>query len=96
MSSGFNLTLPLPPELLERIAERAADLVAERSEAANGDGWLRGAGAIGSYVAAPPSRIYALAACTPPRIPVHRDGSALIARRSELDGWLASGGGKRP
>jgi hypothetical protein len=29
------------------------------------------------------------------RIPIHRDGSALIARRSELDAWLLNGGGTR-
>ena len=28
--------------------------------------------------------------------PVHHDGSALIARRSELDRWLQNGGGVRP
>jgi hypothetical protein len=35
-------------------------------------------------------RVYALASAG--RIPVHHDGSALIARRSELDDWLRSGG----
>lgn len=47
------------------------------------------------HIDAPRSRVYALAACTPPRIPIHRDGSTLIARRSELDAWIESGGGVR-
>jgi hypothetical protein len=59
-------------------------------------GWLRGADAIGEYIGSPRSRVYALAACTPPRIPVERDGSSLVARRSDLDTWLRSGGGTRP
>jgi hypothetical protein len=42
----------------------------------------------------PRSRVYALTSAR--RIPVHRDGSALIARRSELDSWLRAGGGRRP
>jgi len=29
------------------------------------------------------------------RLPVERDGSALIARKSELDAWVRAGGGKR-
>lgn len=85
----------LPADLLEAIAERAADLLADRTPAP-ADGWLRGADKIATYIDAPRSRVYALATCNPPRIPVHRDGSALIARRSELDAWLASGGGVRP
>jgi predicted RNase H-like HicB family nuclease len=57
------------------------------------DGWLRGADRIAAYIDAPRSRVYALASAR--RIPVHRDGSALIARRSELDRWLLQGGGLR-
>jgi hypothetical protein len=58
------------------------------------DGWLRGADKIAAYIDSPRSRVYALASAR--RIPVHHDGSALIARRSELDQWLRSGGGRRP
>ena len=86
-------TFTLPHELLEQIAERAAELVVERS-ASGEDGWLRGADRIAAYIDAPPSRVYALASAK--RIPVHRDGSALIARRSELDAWIRGGGGRRP
>jgi hypothetical protein len=84
----------VPDELLEAVAARAAELVAERSD--NGDGWRRGASAIAAYIGAPRSRVYALATTTPPRIPVERDGSSLIARRSDLDSWIRHGGGLRP
>lgn len=88
------VTLDIGDELVERIAERAAELVAGRQDEAAGDGWLRGADKIADYIDSPRSRVYALASAR--RIPVHHDGSALIVRRSELDAWLLAGGGKRP
>lgn len=85
------LALDLPDELLEALAERVADLLEQRGHGAPApDGWLRGAGSI----AAPASRVYALSSTG--RIPTEHDGSALIARRSDLDAWIRSGGGKRP
>ena len=81
-------------ELVERIARRAAELVVEQSGEPNDDGWLRGAERIAAYIDAPRSRVYALVSAK--RIPVLHDGSALIARRSELDRWLLPGGGRRP
>ena len=92
------LAFTVPDELIERIAVRAAEIVLARQGAGNGngDGWLRGADAIAEYIAAPRSRVYALASCQPARIPITRDGSSLLARRSELDAWLLDGGGKRP
>ncbi len=89
------LTVDLPGGFVEAVAQRVAELLAERAPAPE-DGWLRGADRIAAYVGAPRSRIYALAATDPPRIPVCRDGSALVARRSELDEWVRNGGGKRP
>jgi excisionase family DNA binding protein len=80
---------------LDRLAELLAPRLASRlGEQPASDGWLRGADRIGDYIGAPRSRVYALASAG--RIPVHRDGSALIARRSELDAWLLDGGGRRP
>ena len=87
------LRLALPDDVVEAIAERAAELLAERSISSE-DGWLRGADRIAAYIDCPRSRVYALASAR--RIPIHHDGSALIARRSELDGWLRHGGGLRP
>ncbi|MGI8903179.1 MAG: hypothetical protein ACR2IP_05865 [Solirubrobacteraceae bacterium] len=74
-------------ELAKRLAPRLAPASAE-------DGWLRGADRIASYIDAPRSRVYALASAG--RITVHKDGSALLARKSELDQWITNGGGKRP
>ena len=89
------LALTLPPELIDAIADRVAAKLAERQPTTE-DGWLRGATAIAEYIGSPPSRVYALSACKPQRIPTSRDGSALIAKRSDLDAWLRNGGGKRP
>ena len=88
------LTVDIGDELVERIAERAAELVVGRQDEAGGNGWLRGADRIAAYIDSPRSRVYALASAR--RIPVHHDGSALVAQRSELDAWLLAGGGKRP
>ncbi len=73
-------------------AEVRRQVIAEQQET-TGDGWLRGAGKIAAYIGAPRSRVYGLVSAR--RIPVHHDGSALIARRSELDVWLLNGGGRR-
>src|SRR6187200_153260 len=44
-------------ELVERIARRAAELVAEQSGEPVDDGWLRGAERIAAYIDAPRSRV---------------------------------------
>jgi hypothetical protein len=89
-----SISFDVADELVERIARRAAELLAEHPAESDNEGWLRGADRIAAYIDAPRSRVYALASAR--RIPVHRDGSALIARRSELDAWLLRGGGRRP
>jgi excisionase family DNA binding protein len=88
------ISLNVGDELVERIARRAAELLREQASARAEDGWLRGAERIAAYLDCPRSRVYALASAR--RIPIHRDGSALIARRSELDTWLLARGGLRP
>lgn len=88
----MDLTFGVGDELVDRIAQRAAELISNRQSTAE-DGWLRGADKIAAYIDAPRSRVYALASVK--EIPVHHDGSALIARRSELDAWLLNGGGRR-
>lgn len=90
---GAGVTLDIGDELVERIAERAAELVASRRDEETDGGWLRGADKIAAHIDSPRSRVYALVSAG--RIPVHHDGSALIARRSELDTWLLAGGAKR-
>jgi excisionase family DNA binding protein len=89
-------TIPLEIDdaLIERIACRAAELVRQLEDGTAADGWLRGAERIAAYIDCSRSRVYALVSAR--RIPIHHDGSALIARRSELDRWLRAGGGRRP
>ena len=91
--NGGGVAIALPEEIVEAIAERAAEIVADRGGRSE-DGWIRGADRIARYIDCPRSRVYALVSAR--RIPVHHDGSALIARRSELDRWLRAGGGVRP
>jgi hypothetical protein len=87
---SVELRVVLADEELEQLAE----LLAARQVATDGEGWLRGAERIASYIDCPRSRVYALASAG--RIPVERDGSNLIARKGELDQWVREGGGKRP
>jgi hypothetical protein len=87
-----SLALAIPERLIDQLVERVADRLAERQGFE--DGWLRGADRIAAYIDCKPDRVYALTSAK--RIPVERDGSALIARRSQLDAWIRSGGGKRP
>jgi hypothetical protein len=82
-------------ELDDDALEALADRLRPRMSASQpNDSWLRGAEKIAAYIDSPRSRVYALASAG--RIPVERDGSNLVARRSELDKWVRDGGGKRP
>jgi hypothetical protein len=87
------LSLPVPAELFEQLAQRAAEIVLER-QASRDNGWLRGAKEIADYIQAPKSRVYALSSAG--RIPVEHDGSTLVAKPAALDEWLRNGGAKRP
>lgn len=92
-SAAFEgLNVPVPAALLEAIARRAAELVAEAVPSAP-EAWV-GVLEAAEYLACPRSRIYALASAG--RIPHCKDGSRLLFRRSELDRWLDAGGGRRP
>ncbi len=86
------LTFELTPEAVERIAERAAELVAERNGHAQ-DSWLSVAEAA-EHLRCTPSRIYSLVSAR--RVPFHKDGSRTLFRRSELDDWVRSGSGRCP
>jgi hypothetical protein len=88
------LLAELGDEDLDRLAELLAPRLITKLTAPVADRWLRGADQIAQHIDCPRSRVYALASAG--RIPVQRDGSALIARTAELDAWLSNGGGKRP
>ena len=87
------LVRELDDDALDALADRLAPRLAARQEDVD-DGWLRGADKIASYIDAPRSRVYALTSAG--RLPVERDGSALIARKADLDAWVRDGGGRRP
>lgn len=102
----------LAPEAVDQIAMRVMEMIVqrfttpgttdgpavaqaqERDSPGQEDGWLRGAERIAAYLDCPRSRVYALASAG--RIAVERDGSALVARKSDLDAWIRGGGGRRP
>lgn len=94
MSVAAAILAELSEAELRELAERLRPFLSDDRAPASPDGWLRGAGEIASYIGAPRSRVYALTSAG--RIPVGRDGSALVARRSELDRWLSDGGSRRP
>ncbi|HSS31687.1 MAG TPA: helix-turn-helix domain-containing protein [Solirubrobacterales bacterium] len=91
MSPRLRFDCDFPPELIEKIAVRAAEIVEAR--AGSEDSWLTAAEAA-DYLRCPISRIYALTSAR--RVPHHHDCSRLLFRRSELDAWIERGGGRRP
>ena len=86
----MNLSFDLPDEMLERIAERAAELVAER-QAASASPWLDTKGAA-DYLAAPVGRIHDLVQLR--KLEPCRDGRRLLFRRADLDAYLETGGSR--
>jgi excisionase family DNA binding protein len=92
--SADPLNVSLPPEFLEAVAQRAAEILAERQgEPVADDGYLDVDGAA-AFLACGKGRIYDLVSAR--RIPVHRDGSRLLFDRGELRRWVLEGGAKRP
>jgi excisionase family DNA binding protein len=83
-SARESFAVELPGELLERIAERAAELVAER-QAAAAEPWLTVEQAA-RYLSCRPKRIYDL--CSQRRVPYAKDGSRTLLRREDLDAYL--------
>lgn len=86
------VAITLPDELLEQIARRVTELLADR-DAGEPAGYLDVIGA-SDFLACPPSRIYALVSAK--RIPHHRDGSRLLFERNELREYIRNGGARRP
>ena len=82
-------------ELIEQIARRAAELLADRSGKAQPeeDGYLDVGGAA-EFLSCPKSRIYSLASLG--RIPHYHDGSRLLFDRAELREYVRKGGARRP
>jgi excisionase family DNA binding protein len=88
------LSLAVSAELVELVADWAAELVAERMAAtAAPEPWV-GVAEAADHLACPRSRVYALVSAG--RIPHEKDGSRLLFKRSALDAWVRHGGGRRP
>jgi excisionase family DNA binding protein len=86
------LTIALPDEVIEAIADRVAERVA-RSQPAVDEGFLD-VTAAAAFLSCRPSRLYALASAR--RIPHYKDGSRLLFDRRELREYVRNGGARRP
>lgn len=86
------VAIEIGEELLERIAGRAAELLADRQNG-QASGFLDVPGAA-EFLACPKSRIYALVSAG--RLPHHHDGSRLLFDRDELREYVRRGGARRP
>jgi excisionase family DNA binding protein len=81
------LSFPVPDELLEAIAARAAALVAEQMHRERSPWMTRAEAAV--YLGVPESRLEKDAAKNGRHeIPFHRDGALVRYHRGELDRWL--------
>jgi excisionase family DNA binding protein len=87
------LTVDISDELVEKVAQRAAELVGPLPVKDDPGGYLDVAGAA-EFLACKPSRIYALKSAG--RIPYHKDGSRLLFDRAELRAYVEAGGATRP
>jgi excisionase family DNA binding protein len=85
------LSVDFPQELIEQIAQRAAELIADRPSQTEGFLDVEGAA---SFLACPKSRIYSLVSAK--RIPFHKDGSRTLFDRAELHEYVRTGGARRP
>jgi Protein of unknown function (DUF3631) len=74
------ISFPIPEELVEVIAERAAEMVVE--ELGNGSPWLTREAAA-RYLSLPVSRLE-----KDKQIPCHREGRRVLYHRDELDAYL--------
>jgi excisionase family DNA binding protein len=82
------LALTFPPELVDAIAARVADLLEERALAARQpEPWVDATTAA-RYIAKPISRVYDLAAQGV--IPCGQDGRSRLFRLSDLDRYLTA------
>jgi excisionase family DNA binding protein len=79
------LTVALPPAVIELIARRAAAIVGE-TLSAKPESFI-GVAEAADHLACKPQRIYDLVSQR--RLEFHRDGRRLLFRRSDLDAYLA-------
>ncbi|MEK6273223.1 MAG: helix-turn-helix domain-containing protein [Actinomycetota bacterium] len=75
----------LPPEFVELIAERVAELLADRHPSSEPPPYLT-VDQAAEYLACKPKRVYDL--CSQRRLPFRKDGSRTLLRRADLDAYL--------
>jgi len=80
-----SFSLAVPPELVEAVAERVAEVLAERAPTAS-DGYL-GVEEAAAYLASPKSRVYELVAAK--RVRHYRDGRRVLFKAEDLDAALS-------
>jgi excisionase family DNA binding protein len=80
-----NATLSLSAALLEQIADRVAQILAERDQQLPASPWLSTDEAA-AYLRCPRSRVFDLTSQR--RLKVHKDGSRNLYRREDLDAYL--------
>lgn len=80
------LTLPIPPELVEAIARRSAELVLERIGEAAARPELLTPEQAAEFLCCDVQRIYDL--CSDGRLHRYKDGARLLISRSELEEYV--------
>jgi excisionase family DNA binding protein len=90
------VVLALPPDLLGEIAAHAAALLANQAQP-QAEPWI-GVDEAAAHLCCPKSRIYRLTSQSKGGkqsnpLPFAKDGPRLLFRRSDLDAWVARGGG---
>ena len=84
VDEAAGLILPVPPELLEAIAARAAELIEDRRRE-EAEPWI-GVEEAAEYLACKPQRVYDLT--SQGRLEHRKDGRRLLFRRPWLDAYL--------
>ena len=84
------LAVPVPVELVERIAERAAELLEARLGSLTRPSLYLTVAEAAEYIRAKPQRVYDLLSAR--RLTRYKDGRRVLVSRDELDGYLVSEG----
>jgi excisionase family DNA binding protein len=92
-TGGARLTLELPAEVIEAIAERAAAIVVQRLEQPAAESPFMTVAEAAGYARCKPQRIYDLLSSR--RLTRHKDGARTLIQRQELEAYLAATTGPR-
>lgn len=87
---GMEASLTIPPDLIDAIAQRTAEVIAMQAEAPRYLDVEQAANYLGGW---PKKRIYNLTASK--EIPHRKHGNRLLFDRAELDRWVANLEGTR-